>query len=340
MDETSYRLAGGGTVHVRTAAEAIEAAQLAKLATGTASPADDPAFRDWAAKRCRALGVDPEDASITELTAFAPERLDGVGTGATGIGFLMTKASRGAPSPPRRVPPEASSIVGLVVKTVAEQKYTLTVAYPALRADTSTAQDGHRDYASKEAVEAAAWSYLQAHRQIGLWHQNGTENAGTLVESYIWPATAPEWTVKTAAGEYTVKAGDWLVGVVWSPEAWQMIKSGQVGGLSMQGRAARARPTGEAIAALRKAQIASRERDGHLAKAAELEREAQLYTDPGTAAYLTGRARVEREQAMGPAEHLAKAAEYERLASVVIDPADRSSYQQLAAAERRKAGQR
>jgi hypothetical protein len=341
MDQTSYRLTGGGTVQARTVAEAIEAAQLAKLAAGTSGPADDPAFRDWAAKRCRALGVDPEDASITELTAIAPTRADGVRTGATGIPFLMVKAARGAAGAPRRVaPPQASALVGLVVKTEAEQRFTLTVAYPAGRADSSTALDNHRDFASKAVVEAAAWTYLRDHRQIGLWHQDGTEGAGTVVESYVWPDGAPEWTVKAGTGEYTVKPGDWLLGVQWTPEAWQLIKSGQVGGLSIQGRAARARPTGEAIAALRKAQIAARERDGHLAKAAAAQAQAGQLTDPGTREQLAQRARSERELAVSPAGHLAKAARYEDLAAAVTDPATRQGYLELAASERRKASTR
>jgi len=298
MDQTSYRLAGGGTVQARTAAEAIEAAQLAKLAAGTSGPADDPAFRNWAAKRCRALGVDPEDAAITEITALAPTRADGVKTGATGIPFLLVKAAKGATgAPPRVAPPQASVVGGLVVKTEAEQRFTLCVAYPAGRADQAVAADGRRDFARKAVVEAAAWTYLRDHRQIGLWHQDGTDGAGTVCESYIWPDGAPDWTVKAGGGQYTVRAGDWLLGVQWTPEAWALIKSGQVGGLSIQGRAARQTPAGEAIAALRKARAADPDPGGHLAKAADLERLADVVYSPVERAAYLELARQEREKA-------------------------------------------
>jgi len=39
--------------------------------------------------------------------------------------------------------------------------------------------------------------------------------------------------------------------VQWEPEAWQMIRSGEIGGVSMQGRARRGKPSAEAVAGLR-----------------------------------------------------------------------------------------
>lgn len=135
---------------------------------------------------------------------------------------------------------------GVLVKAEDERRYTLTVAYPADRADVAVAADGHRDFASKAAVEDAAWNYLRKGGKVGLWHADGTEGAGEVVESFIWPGD--DWATKTG---YVVKAGDWLVGIVWDEPSWEMVKAGKIGGVSMQGSAKRRTPTAEAIAALR-----------------------------------------------------------------------------------------
>jgi hypothetical protein len=61
-----------------------------------------------------------------------------------------------------------------------------------------------------------------------------------VVESYIY--RGPDWQV----GEQTVRAGDWLVGAIWNPDVWAMIKSGELTGFSFQGRGKR-RPAPEAV---------------------------------------------------------------------------------------------
>lgn len=145
---------------------------------------------------------------------------------------------------------EEGGIAGLVVKSDTPRRYTLTVAYPADKPDASVAADGFKDFAGKGAVEDAAWSYLTKSPAVGLWHADGTDGAGQVVESYIY--RGPDWTVKAADGsEHTVKAGDWLLGIVWSQEAWAQVESGEIGGVSMQGRAMRRTPTAEAVASLR-----------------------------------------------------------------------------------------
>jgi hypothetical protein len=42
-----------------------------------------------------------------------------------------------------------------------------------------------------------------------------------------------------------------MVGTLWTPPAWEQIEAREIGGQSMQGRARRARPSPEKIAALR-----------------------------------------------------------------------------------------
>ena len=142
---------------------------------------------------------------------------------------------------------DGQSVAGVLVKASDERRYTLTVAYPADRADVAVAQDGHRDFASKAAVEDAAWNYLLKSPKVGLWHADGTEGAGQVVESYVY--RGPDWDVEGSGS--VVKAGDWLLGIQWEPGAWDDIKAGKIGGVSMQGSARRRKPTAEAIAALR-----------------------------------------------------------------------------------------
>jgi Putative phage serine protease XkdF len=138
-----------------------------------------------------------------------------------------------------------------VVKTAGEKRYTLCVVYPVNKADVAVAADGWRDFAGPDAIEDAAWSYLRKGGQVGLWHLDGTEGAGQVVESYIH--RSGDWVIKAADGStQTVHDGDWLAGIQWDEPGWQLIKQGKLTGLSMQGVATRRMPTPEALAGLRK----------------------------------------------------------------------------------------
>lgn len=145
---------------------------------------------------------------------------------------------------------DTSGLAGLVVKAEAEQRYTLTVAYPANKPDVGVAQDGFRDFASSDAVEKAAWSYLRKSPNVGLWHQDGTDGSGEVCESYIY--RGPDWKVQAADGStQVIKAGDWLMGIIWSPQSWPLVKQGLIGGVSPQGRARRRMPDPESVKNLR-----------------------------------------------------------------------------------------
>jgi Putative phage serine protease XkdF len=145
---------------------------------------------------------------------------------------------------------DGTGVATQVIKATEESRFTLALAYPALRSDAGVAQDGFRDFASAEAVEKAAWSYLQKSPRVGLWHAQGTDGAGDCVESYVY--RGPDWQISAPDGSaQVVKSGDWLVGIVWTPETWRLIKSGQVRGVSMQGSAVRRKPSAETLAALR-----------------------------------------------------------------------------------------
>lgn len=145
---------------------------------------------------------------------------------------------------------DGGTVESYVIKSEPERRYTLTVAYPADKADVAVASDGHLDFASKSAVEDAAWGYMLKYKGVGADHADGTDGAGELVESYIY--RGPDWTVKAANGdEVVIKSGDWLMGTIWTPERWTKWQSGEYTGTSPQGGAKRRKPSPEAVAALR-----------------------------------------------------------------------------------------
>lgn len=145
---------------------------------------------------------------------------------------------------------DGSTILGQLIKSEPERRFTLHCAYPYDRADRVKAADGHKDFASKAAVEDAAWAYMLKHRKIGVNHEDGTEGSGDLVESGLH--RGPDWVIKAADGsECVIKDGDWFIGVIWQPDVWEAMKSGRLQGVSMQGSASRRRPSKEALARLR-----------------------------------------------------------------------------------------
>lgn len=146
---------------------------------------------------------------------------------------------------------DASLTACQVVKATAPQRYSLGLAYPAMRPDVARARDGHRDFVSAEALEKCAWEYMTRYRDIGMWHKEGTEGHADVVESYIW--RAPDWHIRTPTGqEVVIKAGDWLLGTVWDEHGWEQVEQGLIAGWSPEGGARRDyTPSPERLAELR-----------------------------------------------------------------------------------------
>ncbi len=137
---------------------------------------------------------------------------------------------------------DGETVAGVLIKSVAERRYTLTMGYPADTLDAAVARDGHLDFASVAEVEKAAWGFMANGPEVGLFHEDGTEGAGQIVESYIY--RGPDWTIEAPDGtSQVIKSGDWLIGTVWSEDAWAGIKAGEIGGTSMQGKASRRAPS-------------------------------------------------------------------------------------------------
>jgi hypothetical protein len=101
--------------------------------------------------------------------------------------------------------------------------------------------DGSRDFFTKEELQKACWSLMQSGAPtVGLFHQDGTEGRGQIVESFLWPDDAPDWSMTATDGTTVViKAGDWCGKILPDEVAWDLYKAGRVGGVSIQGQAKR-----------------------------------------------------------------------------------------------------
>jgi starvation-inducible DNA-binding protein len=125
-----------------------------------------------------------------------------------------------------------SSISKAVIE---EERYTFSPWY------IPDSLDAHDEWTDAKEVQQAFWKYLaQDNRDIRLQH-NTDIVAGKWVEgaTWAWEVTLP---VKHPEGdtEYTFPAGTPFLGIVWEQWAWDLIKSGQIRGLSIGGTAQRA----------------------------------------------------------------------------------------------------
>jgi hypothetical protein len=113
------------------------------------------------------------------------------------------------------------------------QRYTLGVAYPHGELDS------HGDFTDEAQLEQAAWNFMRSvvakgEGGVGTDHADGTDDAAQVVESYIY--RGPDWTIDVGDDETVlVKSGDWMVGAIWTPDAWDRIEKGELTGWSIQG---------------------------------------------------------------------------------------------------------
>jgi len=123
----------------------------------------------------------------------------------------------------------------LVSKALDEEKrYTLSPWY------VPDSLDAHGEWTDKEEVQRAFWDYLKKpDRTIKLQH-NTDIIAGEWVEGLTWPHEI-EVPVKHPEGEQSIKfpAGTPFLGVIWEPWAWELIKDGEIRGLSIGGKGKR-----------------------------------------------------------------------------------------------------
>lgn len=159
-------------------------------------------------------------------------------------------AKTAAGSPPE-VAKEASEPIttGTVLKADEENRFLLLVAYSPNKMPQRGA-DGYIDIVRPEVLEKACWKFMDNGAKVGLWHEDGHADSARVVENYIH--RGPDWVLKAPNGQtQTIKAGDWVVGLICSPSTWNLYKSGQIGGASPQGGAERKRASQDLLAKIK-----------------------------------------------------------------------------------------
>ena len=121
------------------------------------------------------------------------------------------------------------------IKAASEERFTLAPWY------IPNKYDAQEEWTDARELQKALWDYVRnGDRDIRLQH-NTSIRAGEWVEVMTLPH---EWTtpVKKAngsQGSITYPAGTVLMGVVWEPWAWEMVKKGEITGFSIGGSAER-----------------------------------------------------------------------------------------------------
>jgi len=126
--------------------------------------------------------------------------------------------------------------------TATEERFTLAPWYIP---DTD---DAHGEYTDPGELQRALHKYVEnGDRDIRLQHERSVV-AGRWVEAMVWPhpVTVPVTVYDKSGGlhkartvEHTYPAGTAFLGVKWEPWAWELVKSGDLQGLSIGGTADR-----------------------------------------------------------------------------------------------------
>jgi hypothetical protein len=123
-----------------------------------------------------------------------------------------------------------------VMKSVKESMFTLSPAY------VPDQLDAHDEWTDGNTLQKGMWDYVKSgNRDIYLQH-NPSIVAGEWVEAMTMPFEFTMPMVKAVDGtaeNVTYPAGTVLMGVMWKKWAWELVKSGEIRGLSMGGKAAR-----------------------------------------------------------------------------------------------------
>jgi len=119
-----------------------------------------------------------------------------------------------------------------------ERRLTLAPLYSPDRVDA------HGEFTDAQTLEDAVHAFAKGgNRRLLLQHGDlgATHHVGDILSVFIWPQEATVKMQKPGGGEVVQKfaAGTAWVWVHWDRDAWPLVKSGALGGLSMGGRAMR-----------------------------------------------------------------------------------------------------
>jgi hypothetical protein len=140
---------------------------------------------------------------------------------------------------------EALTYLGLQKSASAERRYSFGPLYAPLRADA------HGEYVEPDQLQDAVHAFVRMSaakgRKIHLQHHDmGVHVVGEWVEVVAWPEDHSVTLTKAGSAPRTLNfpAGTCWLGIIWTPDAWPLVKSGKIGGLSMGGRAVRVGASG------------------------------------------------------------------------------------------------
>jgi hypothetical protein len=101
-------------------------------------------------------------------------------------------------------------------------------------------QDAHGEFIEADELQAAVWEYVRkGDLRLRLQHDR-RQVVGEVVEimALPWPIEAP-LTVGKTTKRLKMPAGTVLMGAVFTPEGWRLLKEGKLAGWSLGGRARR-----------------------------------------------------------------------------------------------------
>lgn len=134
-----------------------------------------------------------------------------------------------------------------VTKSLDEERYTFGPMY------TPGEIDAHNEWTSATELQKATWGFVRAGNRTVHKQHDVSKAIGEIVEIAHWPypheiqLMLPGREVRKAQ----MPAGTIYAGVIWTPEAWPLVKGGAITGYSMGGRAMRVQ-SGEILPPMRK----------------------------------------------------------------------------------------
>ena len=123
----------------------------------------------------------------------------------------------------------------LVSKADDERRFTLGPMY------VPNQLDAHNEWTDPNELQVALWDYVRSgDRRIRLQH-NRDVVAGEWVEAMTWPfeIEVPMMRANGTSGMTKFPENTVFLGVVWEPWAWELVRTGQLRGYSIGGKAER-----------------------------------------------------------------------------------------------------
>jgi len=126
------------------------------------------------------------------------------------------------------------NVMNLTPIIKSEQRYTMGPVYvPEL-------EDAHGETIEADELQKAIWDWVRkGDRTIYLQHSE--KPAGEMVEILTWPMPIETSLIVPTEGvtKYSFPANTPFMGVIWEDWAWELVKSGQLRGYSIGGKAQR-----------------------------------------------------------------------------------------------------